>query len=131
MMKTFGKIYMMLTMAVFMVAFSSCSKDSDEDEGLANTQWEGTSQDSYYVYTIQFSSSTFVLNRSSRGLNVPDALQLEGTYTLNGQTVSMTFTKAVWNDMVLDATTANAAYKRTVTLSGNSLTYSGVTLYRK
>jgi hypothetical protein len=136
MMKTFGKFCMMLTLAVSMIAFSSCSKDSDDDGGssnssLANTRWEGTSQNSYYIYTFQFSSSTFVLNRVSNGLQVPDELHIEGTYTLNGQTVSMTFTKASSNGEALDVATANAAYMRTANFSGNSLTYSGVTFYKK
>lgn len=135
-MKILGKICMILILTASMIVVISCSKDNDGDgsssiSSLESTYWEGISKDNNFFYTIKFSTRTFVLEKISKDNQEKDNLYLEGAYEFDGQTVTMTFTKALKDNTTMDVALANSVYTRTATIEGSTLVYIGVTFNKQ
>ena len=132
-MKTFGRICMMLTLVVGMIALSSCSKDDEEngsvDNPLNNTHWESADED--FFSTLDFKSSTFTY--MLKPLYNNSVLRTEGIYTFDGTTIKFTFTAISGEGYTgkLTVEEANMNLTRTATYDGNIIHYSGDEFVKK
>jgi len=102
--------------AVIGFVFFACDDGGTKKDSLDGTTW--TAIDSGATITVTFNSPNFTVTSTNGGQTIPYA---SGTYSISGNTVTVNMT----------ITGQTTPQQETGTLSGNSLTFSGMTFTKQ